>query len=74
VWHAVLALCGDPSMDLPLLEVADHIRPDEDSFPAFIAMAAEVAARAGDAELGAWCLRQLEPRGMRRSSSDWARS
>jgi DNA-binding SARP family transcriptional activator len=62
-WHAVLALCGDPSMDLPLLEVADHIRPDEDSFPAFIAMAAEVAARAGDAELGTWCLRRLEPRG-----------
>jgi DNA-binding SARP family transcriptional activator len=62
-WNAVLALCGDPLMEMPLLEVAGHIRPDEDSFPAFLAIAAEVAARRGDAELGAWCLSHLEPRG-----------
>jgi DNA-binding SARP family transcriptional activator len=62
-WNAVLALCGDPSMELPLLEVAGHIRPDEDSFPAFLGMAAEVAARRGDGELGAWCLARLVPRG-----------
>jgi hypothetical protein len=62
-WSAVLALCGDPSMEMPLLEVAGHIRTDEDSFPAFLAVAAEVAARRGDTDLGAWCLRHLEPRG-----------
>jgi len=62
-WNAVLALCGDQSMEMPLLEVAGHIRPDEDPFPAFLAIAAEVAARRGDAELGTWCLSHLEPRG-----------
>jgi hypothetical protein len=37
----------------------------DDSFGAFTALAAEVAARTADAELGAWCLRHLEARGDR---------
>ena len=61
-WHGLLALCGEPVRQ-PLLEIAAQIRPDDDSFAAFTALAAEVAARTGDAELGAWCLRHLEPRG-----------
>ena len=44
------------------MEIATQIRPDDDSFAAFVAIAAEVAARTGDAELGEWCLRHLEPR------------
>jgi len=61
-WYSLLALCGDPAIGRPLLDVAAHLRPDDDSFPAFTALAAEVAARTGDAELGAWCLRYLEAR------------
>jgi DNA-binding SARP family transcriptional activator len=61
-WHGLLALCGqDPPR--PLIEVAHELRCDDDSFPAFTAIAAEVAARQGDAELGAWCLRHLRARG-----------
>ena len=60
-WHGVLALCGDP-LEQPLVEIATQIRPDDDSFAAFVAIAAEVAARTGDAELGGWCLHHLEPR------------
>ena len=62
-WHAVLALAGRPQGQPPLLEVARQIRPADDSFAAFSAIAAEVAARSGDADLGAWCLQQLESRG-----------
>jgi DNA-binding SARP family transcriptional activator len=61
-WHAVLALSGSPGAP-PLLEVAGEIRPADDSFAVFSAIAAEVAARSGDAELGAWCLPHLEARG-----------
>jgi hypothetical protein len=60
-WHGVLALCGDP-VGQPLMEIASQIRPDDDSFAAFTAVAAEVAARTRDAALGAWCLRHLESR------------
>jgi len=64
-WHAVLALCGDRERAPSLLDVARQIRVGDDSFGAFTALAAEVAARAGDAELGAWCLPHLEARGDR---------
>ena len=60
-WYGVLALGGDP-LEQPLVEIATQIRPDDDSFAAFVAIAAEVAARTGDADLGEWCLRHLEPR------------
>jgi DNA-binding SARP family transcriptional activator len=63
-WQAVLALIGSPEAPR-LLEVAREIRHADDSHAVFSAVAAEVAARSGDAELGAWCVEQLEPRGDR---------
>lgn len=62
-WYGLLALCGDPASERPLLDVAAHLRSDDDTFEAFTALAAEVAARTGDVELGGWCLRHLAVRG-----------
>jgi DNA-binding SARP family transcriptional activator len=62
-WHSILALCEDEGQRTRLRDVATQVRPDDDSFSAFVAVAAEVAARTGDAELGAWCLSHLDGRG-----------
>jgi hypothetical protein len=60
VWHGILALCG--TLESPLIDLAPLV-PTDDLFAVFTALAAEVAARAGDVSLGTWCLRHLEPRG-----------
>jgi DNA-binding SARP family transcriptional activator len=60
VWHGVLAVCG--SLEVPLRTLAPRV-PTDDLFAVFTALAAEAAARSGDAELGAWCMRQLASHG-----------
>jgi hypothetical protein len=60
VVHGLLAQWG--ALEVPLLDLAPHV-PVDDLFGVFTALAAEVAARAGDAALGTWCLGHLEPRG-----------
>jgi hypothetical protein len=62
-WHALLALCGDSDAGGRLFDVATNVRTDDDTFAVFTALAAEVAARTNDGELGRWCLGHLEPRG-----------
>ena len=62
VWHAVLARCGERDA-AALHAVTDEVPTADDTFPLFVALAAEVAARDGHAELGAWCADRLDEMG-----------
>jgi DNA-binding SARP family transcriptional activator len=64
VWSAIAAIAGDDDMAARLGDVADDV-PADGSHALFTALAAEVAARHGDARLGAWCRPRLEALGDR---------
>lgn len=57
-WDAVIAAAGDLETAERLAELAPQVKPD-DSFDVLLALGAEVAARRGDAVLGAWCVEHL---------------